>query len=78
MNDNYIYIIAATILWINNYPRIKLFERKPFNCELCIAFWLTFVYELCNDKSIGIVCVVALITPIINQVYKKILRWSLK
>lgn len=27
-------------------PIRKIFNRKPFNCELCLTFWISLIYLL--------------------------------
>ena len=74
----YVYIIAFCVIWVQNRPKIKLLNRKPFNCELCMAFWTTFVYQYVNVKPLAFAFVIALITPIVYNLYNKTLRWGLK
>lgn len=69
----YAYSIALSIIWVLNKPSIKLFNRKPFNCELCLTFWLFLLlkydYSVC---TIGDAALAALASPLILKLYNKL------
>lgn len=75
---DYVYIITFCVIWGNNKPKYTIFQRKPFNCELCMAFWITFVYQWLHGEELGLSFIMALIAPVAFNIYNRILRWTLK
>lgn len=73
------YPIIISILWIVAKPKVKLLNRKPFNCELCIAFWLTFVIQWqLNWEIVYMACLNGLLAPLVLNLFNKIHRILLK
>lgn len=52
--------------------KIKL-NRKPFNCNICLTFWLTLIYLLYQTHLIEISLPAAFINALIGEfIYRRI------
>ena len=61
------FIIALLVNWINNdlkwtdfmnyWTKSKWFSRKPFNCSMCLSFWVgVLCIPLILDSQIYLAC----------------------
>lgn len=75
---NYIYILSFVIVWIKEKPNLSIFKIKPFNCELCMGFWVTLIYEWHTDGNVFNSFLVSLSLPLILNLYNKLWHMTLK
>lgn len=83
MDITNLYIISFSIIYITAIyrpylSRVKLLKRKPFNCELCVTFWLTLWYNYQTNRPLMEAFVVALLAVLALAAYEKLIRYLLK
>lgn len=62
--------------WLFKDREYRWFSLKPFDCSLCMSFWMGLIYLLCvgqfNIPMIGFVCLMAGLSGIIGNTFKMI------
>lgn len=62
-----LYAISISYVWVNILQmniRFKVFNRKPFNCEVCMAGWIAGVLMVSNaagyEAAYELICIMSL------------------
>lgn len=77
-NTDFVDNIKKLISSILTKGKIKnsSYKMKPFDCSLCMAFWLSLIYIITQNQvtliTITYTLVIALLTPQINDVIRLI------
>lgn len=83
---NYLLIIGASlaVALFSGIPqkirwKLKRKSLKPFDCEFCLAFWITLIYRLKLEWGIGLRMIfislsVATLTALISAFINKYLK----
>lgn len=45
-------LLFAAILLAKYVPKPKILQRKPFNCSMCLTFWMQLTYQCFNYTSL--------------------------
>ena len=72
------------LFWKKLYPKVnyKEFRIKPFDCSLCMTFWIGIIYSLIISSLsipiLGFICLLAFLTPITSELLYSIKDLMLK
>lgn len=67
------------LIWKCLHPKIayKEFSIKPFDCSLCLTFWIGIVYSLIIGTfslyTLLFICLLAMLTPELHQILKTLI-----
>lgn len=60
--------------WLFKDREYNEFQLKPFDCSLCLSFWVGLIYIIClgqfNIPMIGYVCLMSLLSGVITKMMK--------